>query len=297
MNRETKSWVLLILLSLIWGSSFILMEKAMFPSKNTQAFTALQVGALRTLIASLVLLPIALKNLKHLKGKDIWFLIIVGACGNFLPAFLFPIAETQIQSSLAGLINMGTSLFVVIIGYLFFNHKITVVQTLGFLLGAVSLFFIISNQIDANKNNFYYAGLALLATLFYAISLTVIKYKLNHLKPLVITSLAFFTMLLPSVLSSFFTGSFTAVTNTNALSGLPYLLTLSILGTAMAVMLFNYMVSFSTPLFASSVVYFIPIVALIIGVLDGEYFNPINLIWIALIFIGVYLMGKKSIPS
>ncbi len=265
----------------------------MFPNKNTPAFTALQVGALRTLIASLVLLPIALKNIKFLKYKDVWSLIIVGACGNFLPAFLFPIAETQIQSSLAGLINMGTSLFVVIIGYLFFKHKITIIQTIGFLLGAISLFFIIFNQIDADKNNFYYAGLALLAALFYAISLTVIKYKLSHLSPLTITSLAFLTMLFPSVLSSYFTDSFTAVVSQNTLEGLVYLLILSIVGTAVAVMLFNYMVSFSTPLFASSVVYFIPIVALIIGVLNGEYFNPINLIWIVLIFIGVYLMGKK----
>jgi drug/metabolite transporter (DMT)-like permease len=60
MKKETKAWVFLILLSLIWGSSFILMEKAMFPKPNKPAFTALQVGALRTLIASLVLLPIAL---------------------------------------------------------------------------------------------------------------------------------------------------------------------------------------------------------------------------------------------
>lgn len=293
MKNETKSWVLLIVLSLVWGSSFILMERAMFPTKNTQAFTALQVGALRTLIASLVLLPVALKNLKYLKGKDVWFLIVVGACGNFLPAFLFPIAETEIQSSLAGLINMGTSIFVVILGFVVFKIRITNLQLLGLLIGGLSLFFIIYNQIEADKNNFYYAGLALLATFFYAISLSVIKYKLHHLKPLTITSLAFFTMLLPSVISSLYTGSFDAVANPQAYTGLPYLLILSVLGTALAVMLFNYLVSFSTPLFASSVVYFIPIVALIIGVLDGEYFNPINFIWVTFVFIGVYLMGRK----
>jgi drug/metabolite transporter (DMT)-like permease len=293
MKKETKAWVFLILLSLIWGSSFILMEKAMFPKPNKPAFTALQVGALRTLIASLVLLPIALKNLKFLTKNNLIFLILVGACGNFLPAFLFPIAETEIQSSLAGLINMGTSIFVVVLGYLFFKTKITLIQLIGLFLGAVSLFMIIANQINTDKNNFYYAGLALLATFFYAISLSVIKYKLHHLKPLTITSLAFFTMLLPSILSAFITGSFTAVVNSQAYSGLPYLLILSVVGTALAVLLFNYMVSFSTPLFASSVVYFIPIVALILGVLDGEHFNSVNYLWICLVFLGVYLMGKK----
>jgi drug/metabolite transporter (DMT)-like permease len=293
MKNETKSWLFLFMLSLVWGSSFILMERAMFPNKTTQAFTALQVGALRTLIASLVLMPIALKNLKYLKGNDVWFLIVVGACGNFLPAFLFPIAETEIQSSLAGLINMGTSIFVVILGFVIFKTRITRLQLIGLLIGGLSLFFIIYNQIEADKNNFYYAGLALLATFFYAISLSVIKYKLSHLRPLTITSLAFFTMLLPAVISSFFTGSFTTVASPQAYNGLPYLMVLSVVGTALAVMLFNYMVSFSTPLFASSVVYFIPIVALIIGVLDGEYFNPVNIIWITFIFIGVYLMGRK----
>lgn len=266
----------------------------MSPKNGVEAFNAFQVGALRMFFAGLVLIPLAFRFIKHYKGKDFYWLVLVGLCGNFLPAFLFPIAETQIQSSLAGLLNMGTSFFVVVITFVFFKSKLNLFQFAGFLLGGLGLFLIISNQLVADQNNFYYALLALLATLFYAISLTIIKYKLSHIRPLAITALAFFSMFPLAIIAGVFTGSFSVMFSEDAITGLPYLLLLSIVGTALAVMLFNYMVSFSTPLFASSVVYLIPVVALIFGVLDGEIFNPINYFWIALVFAGVYLMGKKS---
>ena len=285
---------MLIGLSIVWGSSFILMEKSMYPQKDINAFTPYQVGSLRILIASLVLLPIALKNLKKFTRKNIPLFIIVGLAGNFIPSFLFPIAETGIQSSLAGLLNMGTSLFIVILSILFFKSKLSLIQFIGFLVGSLGLFLIVWNQINLGENSLFHSGIALFATLFYAISLSVIKFKLSHEKPLVITSLAFFSMLIPAIIACFLTNSFDVLTDTKMQAGLPYLITLSIVGTALAVLVFNYMIVISTPLFASSVTYIIPVVALIFGVIDGEKFDLINLIWMLLIFIGVYLMGKKS---
>lgn len=294
MKNETKAWLILIFLSLVWGSSFILMEKSMHPTATTNAFTPYQVGALRILIASLILLPIALKNISKFKGKNLPLFILVGLTGNFIPAFLFPIAETGIQSSLAGLLNMGTSLFIVILSFLFFKSKISWIQLIGFCLGGIGLFLIVSTQIDLGENSFTHAGIALFATLFYAISLSLIKFKLSNEHPLTITSLAFFSMLVPAISACFLTGSFTALAQPDTLKGLPYLIILSLIGTALAVLIFNYMVAISTPLFASSVTYIIPIVALFFGVLDGEKFDLINLIWMTLIFTGVYLMGKKK---
>jgi drug/metabolite transporter (DMT)-like permease len=294
MKNETKAWLMLIGLSIVWGSSFILMEKSRHPVKGTNAFTPYQVGALRILIASIVLLPIALKNLSKFKGKNIPLFITVGLAGNFVPSFLFPIAETGIQSSLAGLLTMGTSLFVVILSVFFFKSKITTTQFIGFLTGSVGLFLIVYNQIDLGRNSLFHSGLALLAAFFYAISLSVIKFKLQHEKPLVITSLAFFSMLGPAIIISYFTNSFQAITEPEVLKGLPYLALLSIIGTALAVVVFNYLIVISTPLFASSVTYLIPIIALIFGIMDGEKFHLINIFWMLLIFIGVYLMGKKS---
>jgi drug/metabolite transporter (DMT)-like permease len=294
MKNETKAWLMLIGLSLVWGSSFILMEKSMHPEKGINAFTPYQVGSLRILIASLVLLPVALKNLSKFTKKNIPLFIIVGLAGNFIPSFLFPIAETGIQSSLAGLLNMGTSLFIVILSIFFFKSKITTIQLLGFLTGSIGLVLIVSNQIDLGENSLSHSMIALSATLFYAISLSVIKFKLQHEKPLVITSLAFFSMLIPAIIACFVTNSFGVLTKPEVIKGLPYLATLSIIGTALAVLVFNYLIVISTPLFASSVTYVIPVVALFFGVIDGEKFELTNIFWMVLIFTGVYLMGRKG---
>jgi drug/metabolite transporter (DMT)-like permease len=297
VKNETKAWTILILLSIVWGSSFILMEKSMHPTASTSAFTPYQVGAIRILIAALVLLPIAIKNIRKFKGKNALLFISVGLAGNFIPAFLFPIAETQIQSSLAGLLNVGVSLFIIILSLLFFKTKISRLQFIGFLMGVTGLFLIVSAQINTGENSLSHAGIALLATLFYAISLSLIKYKLYNETPLTITSLAFFAMLGPAIAACFLTDSFQALSEPETLKGLPYLAVLSIIGTALAVLLFNYMVAISTPLFASSVGYIIPVIALLFGILDGEKFNLVNLVWLVLILFGVYLMGKKTKPK
>ena len=269
----------------------------MHPTEGINAFTPYQVGAIRILLAAITLLPVAIKNITKFKGKNAVLFTIVGLSGNFIPAFLFPIAETQIQSSLNGLLNVGVSLFIVLISLLFLKQKITKLQLIGFSMGVIGLFLIVSAQISIGENSLSHAGIALFATLFYAISLTLIKHKLQHEKPLVITSLAFFSMLIPAIIACFFTDSFSALTQPDNLKGLPYLVILSIIGTALAVIFFNHMVAISTPLFASSVTYIIPIVALVFGILDGEKFNPINIIWIIVIFFGVYLMGKKTKPK
>tara|TARA_B100000809_G_C15068894_1_gene505236 strand:+ start:11 stop:850 length:840 start_codon:yes stop_codon:yes gene_type:complete len=271
----------------------MLMEKSMHPIKDITAFSPYQVGALRMLIASLVLLPVAIKNIRKFKGKNIPLFIAVGLCGNFVPSFLFPIAENGLQSSLTGMLNIGVSLFIVIISFLFFKSRITWVQLVGLFFGGLGLFLIVANQISVGENSLFHAGVALFATLFYAISLSLIKFKLSHEHPLTITSLAFLCMLIPAIIACFISGAFVVVADPIVIQGLPYLITLAVIGTALAVLMFNYMVAISTPLFASSVTYMMPIVALFFGVLDGEEFHLINGLWVGLIFIGIYLMGKK----
>lgn len=295
MKTELKAWLILIILSLVWGSSFILIKKAMEPIPGYPVFSPYQVGSLRILITSLALLPLAIRHLKKLNKENFIYLFLVGFFGNFITAFLFPIAETKIQSSLAGLLNMGTSVFVIIIAWLFFKDRITKIQFYGFCFSATGLFFILFDQINGAENDFWYAMIVILATVFYATSVTIIKYKLNGLKPIPITSLAFFLMLIPAIIANLQTG---AVQNIK-LSGpegqaFGYLLILSLIGTAIAVLLFNYLISITSPLFSSSVTYIMPIIAVLLGVLDGEKFNYSNLIWIIIIFVGVYLMGKKE---
>ncbi|MDA7804121.1 DMT family transporter [Crocinitomix sp.] len=297
MKFEYQSWILLIVLSLVWGSSFILMERSMSPFGTEQVLGPLQVGSLRICFAGTVLLPFALKHLSKLNRQNFGWLVLCGLTGNFFPAMLFTVAETGIESSLAGLLNMSTSIFVVLIGLIIYKQIPSKLQLVGIMLGAFGLIKIFWNQIHFEANNFNYALLIFIATLCYAISVTTIKYRLNHLKPLVITALSFFLILFPALIVALSTNAFSTVVNhPDGKIAVLYLLALGVIGTALAVFLFNKLVSMATPLFSSGVTYLIPIVAVLIGVWDGEKFNPENIIWIALILIGVYLLNKKQKP-
>lgn len=294
MKFEVRSWVLLIVLSLVWGSSFILMERSMSPYGENQVLGPFQVGSLRICLASMALLPFALKNLKFLTKRNIGWLMLCGLTGNFFPAMLFTLAETGIESSLAGLLNMATSIFVVIIGIVFYRVIPSKLQLFGMALGALGLFRIFWNQIHFEANNMNYALLIFIATLCYAISVTTIKYKLGHLKPLVITSLSFFLILLPAIGIALFTTAFQSVVyEPDGKVALIYLSFLGLIGTALAVFLFNKLVAVATPLFSSGVTYLIPIVAVFIGVMDGEKFNPENILWILCILMGVYFLNRR----
>lgn len=298
MTAEKRSWIILICLSLVWGSSFILMDRAMRPDGTRFVLSPYQVGALRITFAGLVLMPVALRNLKFLKGKDILWLSLVGFCGSFFPAILFTVAETRISTSMAGMLNMGTSFFVVIISVLIYRHHPSKLQLLGMLIGGFGLYQILGNQISFKSDDIGYAGLVLLATLGYGISLTTIKFKLAHLPPLIITALSFFIVTFPALGMSVYLDSFsTLLADDLGGQSLSFLLTLSIIGTALAVFLFNRLVSISSHIFASGVTYLIPVVAIFIGVAVGEEFKVINLIWIVFIISGVYLMNKKKLNS
>ena len=295
MSDERRSYLILVLLALIWGSSFILMHKSMHPVGSDMVMGPFQVGSMRILIASMVLLPIALKHLKLLKTKLFWWFLIVGASGNLIPALLFTLAETRILPSLAGVLNMGTSFFVVLIGIVIYKNKPNRLQIIGLFLGAFGLYQILKTQLHFESNVLLYALMVLFATFCYGISLTTIKFKLHELPSLVITSLSFFSILLPALIIALATNAFEPIfSHPDGPKSLGFLSILSVVGTAFAVFLFTKLVSISSHIFASAVTYLIPVVAVFIGVLAGDQFQLINIIWVIIIIVAVYLMNKKS---
>ena len=116
MDNKFIHWVIFCLLALIWGSSFILMKEGL-----TQ-LSPYQVAALRMLFAGLVLLPFAFKALKKIPKEKMGLVLLSGIIGNFIPAFLFCIAETKIDSALAGILNSLTPLFTILVGVFFFQN-------------------------------------------------------------------------------------------------------------------------------------------------------------------------------
>ncbi|MFT7344548.1 MAG: drug/metabolite transporter (DMT)-like permease [Lentimonas sp.] len=291
MKNETKSWLLLILLAMIWGASFILIKRGMFTMSGEPIFDHLQVGSLRMLFASIVLLPFGLKSIKKLKNwKEVLFLFIVGFGGNFLPSYLFAYAETGISSGYAGMLNSCTPIFTVLIAFFFFKVRLTLVQVIGIAIGTVGIVLLmLAGNLQPNNGGIIHVLSIVLATLFYGISLNIIKNKLQQFKSLEITALSLSFILIPALIANGIFGTLeTVTTNEFALEGLLYLGILGVVGTAIAVVIFNRIITLRDPLFASSVTYFIPIVAILIGFFFAEKINLAQIASMLIVLIGVF---------
>ena len=283
-EKRSFQFGILLLLAFVWGSSFILMKIGL------KSFSPEQAGALRIVLASLALLPISVKQLKNLHRKDLPSLLIAGFIGSFFPAFLFMIAETRINSSLAGMLNSLTPVFTLIVGMLFHRTAFRWMQVAGLFLGltGASGLILAGNGFNFGTVNSY-AFLIVLATSFYAISINQIKAKLTHLTGIQVTSLSFM-FIGPVALVYLITTDLTVVVSRpDWVIHFLALAALGIIGTAMAMLLMNSLIRYCSAVAASSVTYIIPIFAIMWGLLDHEKIGLIHLICMAFILLGVYL--------
>jgi len=288
--KNFVSWAILLGLVLVWGSSFILIKKSLL------YFTSDEVGVLRIVITFLFLLPMAILKIKKIDKRTSWILLISGIIGSVIPSWLFATAQTQIGSSMAGTLNALTPLFTLIVGVMFFSLKTRWFNVVGVfigLVGAVGLIYA-SSHIGL-ETNIKYSSLVVIATLCYAINVNLIKSYLSHLDSLTITALTFFFVGIPLTMFILFASDVPSnlINKPETLTGLGYLSILSVVGTALALIAFNKLIKTSSPVFASSVTYLIPVVAIAWGIIDGEVFKITYLIWFALIIAGVFLVNAK----
>lgn len=290
-RRETLlSWLILFTLVLVWGSSFILIKKSLI------YFDAIEVGLLRIVIAFLFLLPLALKKIATLNRQQKYYLALSGGIGSLIPSCLFAFAQQGIDSGLAGTLNSLTPLFTLLLGLVFFQMKSRWYNVVGVfigLIGAVGLIYVSGDSSFAF--NLKYASLVILATICYAFNVNFIKTRLKQVTSITITALTFYFIGFPSLLYVlFFTDVSHQLMHTKeAWSGLGYLAILSIVGTGLALIIFNKLIKTSSPVFASSVTYLIPVIALLWGIVDGEVFRLSYLLWFFLILFGVFLVNAK----
>ena len=299
MGSKLLSWSLLISLAIIWGSSFILMKKGMYDSEGNVLYTSNQVAAFRILFASVFLSPIAIRSLSILNRKNFLPLLVVGLCGNFFPAFFFTFAETKLNHSLVGVLNSTTPIFTILLGILFFQMKVTYWHVLGILVSTLGLFGLLGIGADLSlSDSGIYIVAVLLATVCYATSLNTIKRYLTSIPPIKLTSLAFFLVLLPALIITIFVfPTDEAKWDSAHQKGIGYILILGIIGTSIAVILFNRLIQVSSAIFASSVTYLIPIIALLWGVVDHENVNWIQVISMLIIIAGVLMINFSSVKS
>jgi len=277
---------------LVWGSSFILIKKSLI------YFNAIEVGLLRISITFLFLLPFALVKLSTIDKKHAKYLIISGIIGSLIPAFLFSIAQTGISSSLAGILNALTPLFTLVLGLLFFKLRSKWYNAIGVfigLVGAIGLIYVSSGS-QGFVFNIKYASLVIIASVCYGFNVNFIKLYLQKLDSLTITAFTFFYIGIPSLIYVIIFSDIPnkLINEKSAMTGLGYVSILSIVGTGIALIVFNKLIKISSPVFASSVTYIIPIVAIIWGIIDGEIFRLSYIIWFSLIVLGVFLVNAKT---
>ncbi len=292
-EHTLQNWVLLISLALVWGSSFILIKRGL------DVFSPGELGAFRIVAAGTVLLPLSLPRVKKLNSKQIQNLIIVGLVGSFIPAFLFAKAQTQLSSSLTGVLNALTPLFVVVIGSIFFKSRITRQNAFGLAIAFIGVTILVSVKEGNSFGDFSeinaYAFFVLLACMCYGFNVNIIKHSFVELKPVEITAISLL-MVLPVALVYLMAGtqfSYKIVTAEGAPLALVYVAILGIFGTAIALIFFNRLVKSATPVFASSVTYLIPIVAIFWGVWDGETLLIGHYIGIAAVIFGVWIGNRR----
>jgi drug/metabolite transporter (DMT)-like permease len=288
-DEKTKAWLLLIACAFIWGASFILIKKGL------ETYAPDQVGTIRVFFAFLVMLPFAVYKLKTVYIFYWKKLLFLGLLANLLPAIMFATAQTEISSSISGILNSLTPIFTLIVGVLFFRGKMKGGQILGLLIGfAGTLGLIFVNNTGGLGNFNYYALLIILATLFYGISANYIKANLSHIHSITLTSLAMFAIgplaLLYLLVNTDFIHRLTNLPG--AWESLGYLFILGAIGTAFALVLFNRLIQMTSAVFASSVTYLIPIMAVIWGVIDGESLFPLHFVGMGLIIAGVYIVNR-----
>lgn len=286
-SKENK-WFLLVLLSLIWGSSFILIKRGLV------GLTPFQLGSLRIIFAALFLLIIAFKNLKTIPAAKWKYIALTALFGILLPVYLFAFAQVGISSSVSGILNSLTPLYTLLIGALGFGLLFKRNQVFGVILGLGGCLMLVMNGDSTHaQENYFYALFVVAATFCYALNVNLVKRYLSDVSPLSIITGNFALLLIPAIAVLGFTDFFTAVQKPETVHSIWYIIILGIIGTGIANLIYYKLIQISSPLFASSVTYVIPIVAFGWGLLDSETLTPFQFLGSFIILTGVYLSSKK----
>lgn len=288
MKTQQLKWLILIILSLIWGSSFILIKKGLI------GLDPFQLGSLRIIFSAVFLLIIGFKSLVEIRLHQWKYVALTSLFGTFIPAYLFAIAETKVSSSICSILNSLTPLNTLVIGAVVFGLNFKRSQIMGILIGLIGTAVLIFNgktQTVSEDNS--YSVFVLIATVCYATNVNLIKKYLSDVKPLSISTGNFLFMLVPAILILCLTDFNTRIHLPETHKAMLFVGILGVIGTGVANVIFYKLIQVSSPVFASSVTYLIPIVAFMWGMLDNEMLTPLQFFGAFIVLIGVYLANKK----
>lgn len=287
-GRNIQNWLIFLFLCIVWGSSFILIKKSLI------AFSPIQVACLRITISMLAFSPLLIARRYRIPWKVMKYVALVGITGSGIPAFMFAIAETRLESGITGILNSMTPIFTLIVGILFFALPLLRKQMLGValgFLGALSLVLFDPESMAFNLN--VYALFVLVGTICYGFSSNIVKKYCQHLPAIAITGLSFVSIGWLAIIWLFMTDFITVMqTHEQAWFSFGAASLLALVGTVTANVLFFKLIQNTDAVFGSSIAYLIPVTALIWGFVDGENIGLTQIGGMVLIIFGVYIMRR-----
>jgi drug/metabolite transporter (DMT)-like permease len=293
VNLSLRKWGTLVILSLIWGSSYILIKKGL------TGLTPIQLGSLRVIVTTIIIAPIGYQKIKHIPKQKMKWVALSAFVGSFFPAYLFAFAETEISSSITAVMVSLTPLFTLLISVFVFGEELLKKQVFGVLIGFTGIIVLINNELFSSSFNILYIMFIVLAAFCYAVNANVLKYKLSNIPALGIVFMSFLFMFIPAFIilcfSDFPFSDFTS--DPLIIESIIYIIILALFGTAIAKVLYIKLLAISTPVFSVSTTYLMPVVAIFWGLLDGEEFKLTQFTGTAIILLGVYLVTKKKAPK
>ncbi|MBF6609067.1 MAG: DMT family transporter [Flavobacterium sp.] len=288
MKPGNIKWLYLVVLALVWGSSFILIKLGLV------GLSPYQLGSLRIIFAALFLLLIGFRTLPKIPLYKWKYIAVTALFGTFIPAYLFSVAQTEIDSSVSSILNSLTPLNTLVLGFLLFGIPFQRRQLMGVIIGLLgSALLILNGAMHHPEQNYYYAILVVVASICYATNVNLIKKYLSDLNPLTISTGNFLVLLFPAFGILLFTDFFDVVAAADVRTSVIYILVLGVVGTGLANILFFKLIQISSPIFATSVTYLIPVVAFFWGLLDNEMLTPVQFFGALIILGGVYLSARK----
>ena len=293
MNLNLRKWGTLIILSFIWGSSYILIKKGL------TGLTPVQLGSIRVIITTILIAPIGYNKIKHIPKNKMKWVAISAFVGSFFPAYLFAFAETEISSSVTAVMVSLTPLFTLLISVIIFGEDLLKKQVIGVIIGFLGIVVLINNELLSSSFNILFVMFIVLAAFCYAVNANLLKYKLPNIPALGIVFMSFLFMFIPAFIVLFFSdfpfSDFTS--DPLILESIVYIVILALFGTAIAKVMYIKLLAISTPVFSVSTTYLMPVVAIFWGLLDGEEFKLTQFFGTSIILLGVYLVTKKKAPT
>ncbi|HSY76714.1 MAG TPA: DMT family transporter [Bacteroidia bacterium] len=289
-NSSFLKWFFFIILAFIWGSSFILMKRGL------DVYTPSQVAAIRMVVSFLFLLPFVIGHIKEIPKNKWIYIIIAGMLGNGIPAFLFTKAETGLSSSVAGILNSLTTVFALVVGIMFFKMQTTVLKIVGVFLGlAGAILTVVYNAKGHFDGNYYFSIYIIVACICYAFNINIIKTFLGSINSIQLSGFALFGVG-PITAAYLFSTDFVQRISSGgkAVESFLYVVLLGVFGTGVSQIMFNKLLKTSSVLFTASITYFIPIVAILWGILDGEALGWIQVFGFMAVIVGVFLINKRK---